>query len=172
MLEHKKLFAISAIVLLLFTVIGTASIVYASHVETFTVDAGYSQLFTLNLSDKDKISGSISVSGGSGNDINFWVTNPQGAKILDFGRVSQGTSFQFTADGSGAYTLHFDNGFSLLSSKVVTLSYDAQTLVSNTVGSVIWIVVAVVVILVIALIAIGIYVAVKRSGNRPPNPPK
>ena len=40
------------------------------------------------------------------------------------GRIGQGTTFEFTAQESGAYTFHFDNTFSLISSKTVTLSYD------------------------------------------------
>lgn len=67
-------------------------------------------------------SGSISVSGGSGNDINLYVTNPNGNTILSYDRATQ-TSFSFTASTTGSYTMHFDNSFSWFSSKSVTLNY-------------------------------------------------
>lgn len=167
----KKSLSVFAMVSVLCMII---TVVCASHVETMTVSPSSSQLFWINLDDTDKVTGSFSISGGSGNDINFWITNPQGGKILDFGRVSQGTSFEFTAQVSGAYTLHFDNGFSLFSSKVVTLSYDAYrfgTTPTNPIGAFIWVILIVVVIGVLALIGLGIYVSLRRSRNKPPNPP-
>jgi hypothetical protein len=79
-----------------------------------------------NLDQGDNFEGSLSISGGWGNDINFWVTDPQGNTILNLGRVSGGTTFQFDASMSGGYTLHFDNTFSWFSSKIITLSYNIE----------------------------------------------
>ena len=74
----------------------------------------------------------MSITGGSGNDLNFWVTDPTGGVVLNQGRVSQGTRFAFTASTAGGYTLHFDNSFSLFSGKLVTLTYDiALSVVTN-----------------------------------------
>ena len=98
--------------------------VNAATVQQCNVSAGSQCTLTFNLNNGDQVSGSISVTGGSGNDINFYITNPTGGQIYNAGRVSGGTSFSFTADSSGAYILHFDNSFSLLSSKQVTASYD------------------------------------------------
>jgi len=98
----------------------------AATVQQCTANAGSACTLTFNLNNGEKVSGSISISGGSANDINFYVTNPAGAQIYNAGRVTGGTTFSFTADSSGAYTLHFDNGFSLLSSKQVTVSYDVS----------------------------------------------
>jgi hypothetical protein len=100
---------------------------YASTVQQCSAQAGSQCTLTFNLSNGDKVSGSISITGGSSNDVNFYVTNPSGAKIYDAGRVTDGTSFAFTADTSGAYILHFDNSFSLLSAKQVTVSYDVSS---------------------------------------------
>lgn len=98
--------------------------VKASSVESVEVSPLTQQMLVFNLQTGQKFTGSLSISGGSGNDINFWITDPQGATILNLGRVSQGTSFDFTAQSSGAYTLYFDNSFSLLSSKTVSVTYD------------------------------------------------
>ncbi|KPV64702.1 MAG: emp24/gp25L/p24 family/GOLD [Candidatus Bathyarchaeota archaeon BA2] len=68
-----------------------------------------------------KFRGSITVSGG-GNDIDFYITDPNGNTILRYDRATQ-TSFSFTASTTGTYTMHFDNSFSIISSKSVTLSY-------------------------------------------------
>ncbi|MDA4127641.1 MAG: emp24/gp25L/p24 family protein [Thaumarchaeota archaeon] len=100
--------------------------VRAATVQQCTVNPGEVCTLTFNLNNGDKVSGSISISGAS-NDVNFYVTNPAGARIYDAGRVTGGTTFSFTADSSGAYILHFDNSFSLLSSKQVTASYDITT---------------------------------------------
>lgn len=64
--------------------------------------------------------------GGSNNDVDFWVTDPVGAKILDLGRVSQERTFEFEAKANGTYVLHFSNTFSLIASKNVTLTYDVE----------------------------------------------
>jgi hypothetical protein len=66
--------------------------------------------------------GSIYVKGGSGNDINFRVIDPQGKTILDLGRIINGTSFQFFATKpSGNFTFILDNEFSVVSSKEVNV---------------------------------------------------
>jgi hypothetical protein len=113
--------------LLLFFAFALASPVNASTVQQCNVSAGSQCTLTFNLNNGDSVSGSISVTGGSGNDINFYITNPTGGQIYNAGRVSGGTSFSFTADSSGAYILHFDNSFSLLSSKQITVSYDVTS---------------------------------------------
>jgi hypothetical protein len=109
--------------LLVFSVVQSVP-VNAATVQNCNAPSGSSCTLTFNLNNGDKVSGSVSVTGGGGNDINFFVTNPSGAQIYNAGRVTGGTSFTFTADSSGAYILHFDNSFSLLSSKQVTVSYD------------------------------------------------
>lgn len=64
-------------------------------------------------------SGLIYIKGGSGNDINFRVIDPQGKIILDLGRISNEKSFYFYANKTGNFTFIFDNEFSVFSSKEV-----------------------------------------------------
>jgi len=100
--------------------------VSASEVETLQIDPLTKRMLIFNLAEGDKFSGSLSISGGANNDIDFWITDPYGNTIVNLGRISQGTTFEFTTQKSGAYTFHFDNSFSLISSKTVSLSYDIQ----------------------------------------------
>jgi len=100
--------------------------VSATQIETLQIDPLTKRMLIFNLSEGDKFSGSLSISGGTNNDIDFWITDPNGNTIINLGRISQGTTFEFTAQKSGAYTFHFDNSFSLISSKTVSLSYDIQ----------------------------------------------
>jgi hypothetical protein len=114
------------LVLLVFSVVISGP-VKAATVQQCTASAGSQCTLTFNLNNGDKVSGSISITGGSANDINFYITNPSGGQIYSAGRVNGGTSFSFTADASGAYILHFDNSFSLLASKQITVSYDVTS---------------------------------------------
>jgi hypothetical protein len=119
-----------------------------------------------NLDELDKFTGSIAITGGSGDDVDFYVTDPHGSRIVDLGRVSQGTSFDFTAQDSGAYTLHFDNSFSLFSSKVVTLSYDIENpILPNGDNFVLWIIAGAIIIGVV-LIGIAVYVYIRSKQNQ------
>jgi hypothetical protein len=78
----------------------------------------------LSLNQGDYVSGDINVSGGIGNDINFYITAPNGDNVVKFDRVTQ-TSFSFTAPTTGTYTMHFDNSIGLLS-KSVTMDYKVK----------------------------------------------
>ena len=98
--------------------------------QTFTVPALSSTTQKLNLNAGDSVSGSLSVVGGSGNDINFQVTDPNGNTLVSYSRVT-GTSFSFSASMTGTYTMTFDNSFSLISSKSVTLNYSVQPAVAG-----------------------------------------
>jgi len=164
--NYKKPLLVSAMVAVLCMTIAV-SFAYATQIETMTVNAGEEGIFTINLNEGDKFSGSISVSGGSGNDIDFWVTDPNGNTIVNSGRVSQGRTFDFTAQKNGAYSLHFDNGFSVFSSKFVSLSYDIE--IENPISSLLLIFVAVLIGLM--LIGIGIFVLLRRQRNKPNPPP-
>lgn len=133
------------------------SFVNASSVETVQVSPLTWQSLIFNLDTGQKFSGSLSISGGSGNDINFRITDPQGTTILDLGRVSQGKSFDFTAQASGAYTFYFDNTFSLLSTKTVSLTYGIglPSVFGFDIGQLL-IIIAVVVILLIVIVALAV----------------
>lgn len=143
-----------------------ASFAFATETATKTVPAGNDGMMIFNLDEGDKFSGSLSISGGSGNDIDFYVTDPHGSRIVNLGRVSQGTSFDFSAQDSGAYTLHFDNGFSLFSSKVVSLSFDVESpILPNADNFILWIIAGAVIIGVV-LMGIAVYVSIRHKKEK------
>lgn len=147
--------------------------VKASSVETVQVGALSEQMLIFNLKTGQKFTGSLAVSGGSGNDIDFWVTDPQGTTILNLGRVSQGKSFDFTAQTSGAFTFHFSNSFSLLSSKTINLTYDIglPSVFGIDFGTLL-IIIAVVVILLFVIVALAVALnRRKRTSKTNPPPP-
>lgn len=112
-----------AVILVLANVV---SYVGATQVETIQVEPLALKLSIFNLDEGERVIGSLSISGEFGNDIIFWITNPQGTTIVDLGRVSQGATFEFTAQQSGDYIFHFDNQVSLVSSKTVILTFDVE----------------------------------------------
>ena len=107
--------------------------------------------------------------GGSANDINFYITDPNDSRIIDFGRVSRTATFEFTANNSGVYTLRFDNSFSWFSPKVVAVNYDVGGEAANPiVPKNVQISVAVELAIIIGLILLGVasVVLLKRSKRR------
>jgi hypothetical protein len=148
------------------------SFVKASSVETVQVGALSEQMLIFNLSNGQKFTGSLAISGGSGNDIDFWITEPQGTTILNLGRVSQGRSFDFTAQASGAYTFHFSNGFSLISSKTVSLTYDVglPSIFGIDLGQFL-IIIGVVVILLVVIVALVVALNRRKRTSKTNQPP-
>lgn len=130
--------------------------------ETFTVPPGRDITRSLQLNNEDKVSGSISVVGGAGNDVNFFVTDPNGNTILRCDRATQ-TSFSFTASISGTYILHFDNSFSIISSKSVTLSYRISRAVYGIRQDIFLITVVAGVIIAVTAIAAIVIIAKRES---------
>lgn len=70
------------------------------------------------------VTGSFTVSGG-GNEIKFWVIDPDGNTILHLGNVIQGDSFEFSAPKNGVYSVRLDNREST-AAKIVNITYDIQ----------------------------------------------
>jgi hypothetical protein len=151
----NKFFLTLGITVILLSVVAFS--VNASNVETVQVGALSEQMLIFNLKTGQRFTGSLAISGGSSNDIDFWIADPQGTIILNLGRVSQGRSFDFTAQASGAYTFHFGNSFSLLSSKTVSLTYDIglPSVFGFDIGQLL-IIIGVVVILLIAIVALAV----------------
>jgi hypothetical protein len=148
------------------------SFVKASNVETVQVGALSEQMLIFNLQTGQKFTGSLAISGGSGNDIDFWITEPQGTTILNLGRVSQGRSFDFTAQASGAYTFHFSNGFSLLSSKTVSLTYDVglPSILGIDSGQFL-IIIGVVAALLVVIVALAVALNRRKRASKTNQPP-
>lgn len=173
----NKLFLTLGITLILLSLVVFS--VKASSVETVQVGALSEEMVTFNLSGGQKFTGSLSISGGS-NDIDFWVTDPQGTKILDFGRVTQGKTFDFTAQASGAYTLHFGNTFSWFTGKTVYLTYDVGLPTVNGIDLGLLLIIGGVVVILL-LVVLGLAVMRYRKKNlsktnqsppTPSNPPQ
>jgi protein ERP2 len=91
---------------------------------TIYVDAGQNEVESISLKVNDEVSGRISVIGGSNDDIDFYITDPDGEAIMQKERVSV-KDFRFTASKEGTYKLHFDNSFST-DRKTVTFNYDVR----------------------------------------------
>ena len=142
---------------LLFAVI--ISCVNATKSKTVQVEPLNEYMLIFDLDKREKFSGSLAISGGANNDINFWITNPSGNTIVNLGRISQGTTFEFTAQESGAYTFYFDNTFSLISWKTVSLSYDISRPAPFDIG---WILIVIGVLLIAIVIIIGLGVFLYR----------
>jgi hypothetical protein len=128
------------------------SIAYAELTKVIDIDpqSKYS-LVLFHLSNGQKVTGSLTIDGGSGNDIDFSITNSTGNTILNLGRVSEEVQFEFTADQDDTYTLHFDNSFSLENSKTVTLKYEIS---SPFDPSLLFIIVLIVVIVLVSILII------------------
>jgi len=127
--------------------------------ETFTVPALHEVTRNVGLTSGDKISGSIVVAGGGGNDINFYATDPDGNVIFSYDHVTQRT-FSFTASKTGTYILHFDNSFSMLSSKTVTLDYSVTPSIFGLPrDTFLYVIITIIFIIVIAILA---FVLIKR----------
>jgi ABC-type phosphate/phosphonate transport system permease subunit len=75
----------------------------------------------LSFNQNDYVSGSIVVTGGASDAINFYITDPKGNNVVSYDDVTQ-KSFSFTASTTGNYTAYFDNREGLFA-KSVTFSY-------------------------------------------------
>ena len=156
-----KLFIPLLFVILLVAMIGCVR----AGTETFTVSPLQEVVRTVGLSEGNKVSGSITVSGGSGNDIDFYVTDSNGNTILRYDRATQ-TSFSFTASTTGTYTMHFDNRFSIFSSKSVTLDYTVSKPILGLAPELFFLLVIIIVIIIVAVVAFAL------KGRKPATPPQ
>ena len=93
---------------------------------TLHVDVLSSRVIVFNLNEGIKLNGSFLVNGGNENDIDFYITDSNGSRIVDLGKVSQQATFEFITPHQGAYTLRFDNSFSWFNPKDVTLTYNVE----------------------------------------------
>ena len=74
------------------------------------------------LQDGDRVTFTIYVNGGSGDDINFSIVKPNNSKMFD-GGIKYRWDSSITAESTGNHYFIFDNGFSLVSSKNVIFEY-------------------------------------------------
>jgi hypothetical protein len=91
--------------------------------QTQTISVPARQVYTLTMPDVrtgQTIEGSFDVVGGN-SDIGFRLRTPDGGSLVSIGRVAGSYSFRYTASLDGTYALVFDNSFSLLTPKNVTV---------------------------------------------------
>lgn len=98
-----------------------------SESDTIVIDPGQSRWYSIDLVKGAKFSGSFSVEGGSGDDVNFWVENPSGYQIIPERRVHLDYSFNFDADDGGTYRIYFDNSMSVFSNKLFIFHMISKT---------------------------------------------
>ena len=92
--------------------------------QTISVDAGREEVKNIDLKVDAEVSGRISVIGDFNDDIDFYISDPDGEAVVPKERVSV-KDFRFTASKEGTYKLHFDNSFST-ERKTVTFNYDVR----------------------------------------------
>ena len=111
--------------------------------------------------------GLIYIKGGSGNDINFRVIDPQGKTILDLGRISNEKEFYISPDETGNFTIIIDNEFSVFSSKEVDVfSYSYPNNIFEFAGfSINFWVIILVVILFITLTTLVVWSSRRKQNN-------
>lgn len=86
--------------------------------EQFTVPANGIKSYESDLRAGDEIQASITVLQGGNLDIDFSITNANGAKIVSRSRIGQST-VSWTVPSSGTYYFKYDNSFSLMTAKIV-----------------------------------------------------
>jgi hypothetical protein len=145
---------IASITLLSLLLLGS-SFAFANAAETFTVPNFSIHTVTIDLNQGDTVTGSVSVSGGSGNDINLIIQDSDGNIVATYSHITS-SSFSFTASQKGTYKLVFDNTFSLLTSKSVTVDYSVNSPSNN-------IIIAVVAVILIVVVIAAIVIVKKRS---------
>lgn len=99
--------------------------------DNFNVPALQTITVTWNLDKGSRIEGYFTVRGGN-DDIRFSIKDPYGSVILNAGTITGRGDFAFTAESTGAYTMYFDNSYSIFTSKAVFLSYQATVIPIST----------------------------------------
>lgn len=121
------------LVLIVFCVLLSSLVAFVQASQTFTIPPLSEKTVSVNLNQGDSVSGTFSVSGGTGIGIDFMVTDPNGEQLLSYNYTSF-TNFSFSASINGTYLLSFDNSFcSCYGGKNVTLDYSVndETVQSN-----------------------------------------
>lgn len=90
--------------------------------DTVVIEPGSVGGVSVRVQTLNRVTGDLTIEGGSGDDIDFWITDPAGNTVLGAGRVSRSHTFSFIAATDGNYQVNLGNTFSLFSNKVVTVS--------------------------------------------------
>jgi hypothetical protein len=90
--------------------------------QSFTVAPNQAKTIFVSANTGDRLTGSFTIQGGSGNDVNFSIKDPVGNVALNGGRVSNMWQFDFVCPSTGSYQIVFDNRFSIISKKTIDLT--------------------------------------------------
>ncbi len=115
----------SILVLISLTVILGSSFAFvnASTTRTVVIGLGKQQSVTINLQEKEIVTGSFNISNSR--EIDFWVRDPSGNIIVNSGTVVGNGNFEFTATNQGNYVLNFKNNDNTRS-RTVYLEYSVN----------------------------------------------
>ena len=114
MKKTKLLISATLAVLLLASLMAVEA--FATTVPAFTLSASSNQLQYM-LPQGTTFNGTIATTG----PVQFWVSAPNNAEIVNLGIIDKTTTFSFVATQKGTYTLNFENDMS--NSIQVTFSY-------------------------------------------------
>jgi multisubunit Na+/H+ antiporter MnhC subunit len=142
------LLATSIILLLFLTVRATT--------ESFTVPAGEDETRLLNLTTGDHVQIRFTVTGGTTNMLNFYITDPYGNILEDFGSVGS-VDYSFVCSHGGEYTLHFSNAASI-DDKLVSLDYEVDHYVLGMPQMLF----LTIIVLVICMVAVAVFILMSK----------
>ena len=115
---------------------------------------------TIILREGQSVSGTVEASSCSGSGINFYITDPQGIEILRDDHATN-ASFSFSASFNGSYIMHFDNRFSQVAPKMISLDVTIQDQIKPIYLGIIPITFGTIAIIVVVIaIAIGVLILV------------
>jgi hypothetical protein len=92
--------------------------------ESFTVGAGQEETKLLNLVNEDHVQIRFTVTGGTTNALDFYITDPDGNVMETLGNTSSG-EYAFVCSQEGEYQLHFSN-IASVEDKLVSLDYEVD----------------------------------------------
>jgi hypothetical protein len=124
MKKIKTLTCVVLMALLIMTLMALSA--FAITIPAFTVSPS-SQL-QIVLPAGTTFNGSISITG----TLRFWVSDPNGAQIINLGLIDKPTAFGFVAQHSGNYTLNFENDVPHSDPIQVSFSYTTNPDISGS----------------------------------------
>ena len=122
----KKSETLTCAVLMALLIVPLAPSAFATTVPAFTVSSA-SQL-QIVLPAGTTFNGSISVGG----TLRFWVSDPNGAQIVNLGLIDRDATFSFITQQNGNYTLNFENDVPHSDPIQVSVSYTTNPDISGS----------------------------------------
>ena len=107
---------------------------YSAKQEKIELSPGQSDSTPLKLDELQRIHGGITIEGIGGinveglvdDKVKFWITDPDGTHLQNFGVVDTSATFDFTTTKKGTYTFFYENSDALLGFKTITLTYNQE----------------------------------------------